>query len=151
MPSPLPRRGWARGPLALVGGFTAVAVLAVLAGPYMHPVTSHGASQPVAMRELRFVDRADGGVGVINAADGSTVEVIPAGGQSFVRATMRGLAQERLRDGVSPELPFRLTAWADDRLTLLDPGTGRAIEMESFGPTNEADFSRMLKLPGVAR
>ncbi len=146
-----PRRGWARGPLTLVLGLAAFACVAGLAGPYIHPLSSHDASQAVAVRSLLFVDRDDGGVGILDADSGSTVAVIPAGQENFVRATMRGLAQQRYREGISAQVPFRLTAWADDRLSLVDLGNGRTLELESFGPTNEANFARLLPLPGVSQ
>ena len=139
-------RVWWRGPLLRVGGATVFAVALVVARPMITPVVSHESSTVVAERDLRFVDRPDGQVGVINVADGSIVELIGVGQDSFVRATMRGLAQARLNSGVSPSLPFHLTAWADGRLSLTDPGTGRNIELESFGQTNEADFARMLPI-----
>jgi putative photosynthetic complex assembly protein len=143
------QRGWTRGPLALIGFLVVAAGVATVAGPYIHPVATHAPSEIVVTRDLRFVDRDDGGVGVINVADGSTVAVIPAGGENFVRATMRGLARQRAREGISAEVPFRLTAWADDRLSLVDLGTHRSVELESFGPTNEANFARFLPLPGA--
>ncbi len=146
-----PARGWMRGPLTLVLGLAAFGVVTVLAGPFIHPLRSHGASQIVAQRNLVFLDRDDGGVGILDADSGATVAVIPAGEENFVRATMRGLARQRLREGASAQVPFRLTAWADDRLSLVDPATGRALELESFGATNEANFARLLKLPGVPR
>jgi putative photosynthetic complex assembly protein len=45
------------------------------------------------------------------------------------------------------EAPFELIAQADGRLTLHDPATGKRVELESFGPTNAANFSRLLALP----
>ena len=57
---------------------------------------------------------------------------------------MRGLARERKRQGIGPELPFQLVGRADGRLTLIDPGTGRRVDLESFGPTNAAAFVRLM-------
>jgi len=147
---PKPAANANRGPLLVLGGIAMFGLLAFVGRDHVSPLPSHEASAMVAQLDLRFVDRADGGVGVLNAADGSTVTVIAPGQDNFVRATMRGLARQRAREDVGAELPFRLTAWADGRLTLQDPGTGRAVELESFGATNEANFARMLKLPGAA-
>ena len=61
---------------------------------------------------------------------------------------MRSLVRERKRQGLGPETPFQLLARADGRLTLLDPSTGRRIDLESFGPTNSAVFQRLL--PGAS-
>lgn len=140
---------WRRGPSLLIGGLVLVGVLTFLGGLFMKPVSEQRQSTPVAELQLRFVDRADGGVGVINAVDGNVVTEIAPGQDNFVRATMRGLARQRFREGVAVDIPFVLTAWADGRLTLVDPGTHRAVELVSFGATNEADFARMLHLPEV--
>ena len=59
---------------------------------------------------------------------------------------MRGLARQRLRQDADRDVPFRLTGWADGRLTLEDPTTGRRIEMEAFGITNEEVFAHLLTI-----
>ena len=57
---------------------------------------------------------------------------------------MRGLARQRIRQDADKAIPFRLTEWADGRLTLEDPTTGRRVEMEAFGITNEQVFANLL-------
>jgi putative photosynthetic complex assembly protein len=105
---------------------------------------SHTPDAPtIAERDLRFLDRADGGVNVIDARSGELVSSVE-GQQGFLRGTLRGLARERRRSGISSEAPFRLLARADGRLTLEDPATGRRIDLESFGPTNESTFAALL-------
>jgi hypothetical protein len=44
------------------------------------------------------------------------------------------------------ELPFEVIARVDGRVTLMDPSTGLKIDLESFGPTNVAEFSRFLAM-----
>ena len=99
----------------------------------------------VAERSLRFQDEPGGGVAVTDAATGRLVTTI-TGQAGFLRATMRGLAQQREREGLGEATPFRLTAWSDQRLTLDDPATGRHVELEAFGETNEAAFARLLEV-----
>ena len=103
-------------------------------------------SRPVLVRDLTFRDRADGGVDVLDAANGRLLETVE-GQAGFLRATVRGLAQQRRREDIGSKDPFRLTAWADGRLTLDDPDTRRHIELEAFGGTNEAVFAELL--PGA--
>jgi putative photosynthetic complex assembly protein len=98
----------------------------------------------VATRDLRFEDRPDGSVAITDARDGRTVEVLVPGTGGFLRATLRGLARERHREDVGPTAPFRLTQWADKRLTLEDPSTGRRVDLEAFGVANVQAFSRLL-------
>jgi putative photosynthetic complex assembly protein len=101
---------------------------------------------PAAERSLRFEDRPDGAVAVIDAASGRVVAELH-GEQGFVRGSLRALTRERRIRDLGPEQPFELIAQADGRLTLSDPATGKRIELESFGPTNAANFSRLLAQP----
>jgi putative photosynthetic complex assembly protein len=72
------------------------------------------------------------------------IEALPAGGEGFLRGAMRGLARDRLRAGGTPDLPFRLRAWEDGRLTLEDSATGHVVELHAFGHGNAAAFLRLL-------
>src|SRR5207237_406494 len=79
---------------------------------------------PVAQHDLRFVDAADGSIAVLDATDQRVVDRV-VGESGFVRGTLPGLARERKRQGLGSDIPFRLVAHADGRLTLLDPATNR--------------------------
>lgn len=128
-----------------LGVGSAAAALIAFAG-LMHRYDSHTEiplSQPVAQRELRFRDLASGDVEVWDAKTGMLIERV-TGQAGFLRATMRGLALTRLRTDDDRQTPFRLTAWADGRLTLDDPVTTRHLELEAFGGTNEAVFAEIL-------
>ena len=48
------------------------------------------------------------------------------------------------QEGLGPEVPFRLIAWADGRFTLEDPATSRVLDLSAFGPMNTAVFGRLL-------
>jgi len=97
----------------------------------------------LVVRELRFVDLPDGGVGVDDVRQGVRIATFE-GENGFLRSTLRGLARERRRSGIGEEPPFELVGRADGRLTLIDPSTKRVIDLESFGPTNAAVFARLL-------
>lgn len=98
----------------------------------------------LSTRQLRFEDRDDGGIAVLDAVNGALLTTVAPGTNGFLRSTMRGLVRERKRQGLGPELPFDLLGRIDGRLTLLDPGTGRRVDLESFGTTNSAVFARLL-------
>ena len=104
----------------------------------------HGPA-PSAERALRFQDRPDGGISVIDVATQRELAVIQ-GEQGFVRGSLRALTRERKARELGPDQPFELIAQADGRLTLHDPATGRRVELESFGPSNSANFARLLSL-----
>lgn len=98
----------------------------------------------VAERLLHFVDGPDGSIGVRDARDEHLIETVAPGTNGFLRGTLRGLARERKREGIGPEIAFRLTGRSDGRLLLEDPATHRLVDLGSFGPTNAAVFARLL-------
>jgi len=98
-------------------------------------------------RQLRFQDQDDGSIQVLDARDGALLDTVAPGSNGFLRSTMRGLVRERKRQSLGPETPFELLGRVDGRLTLVDPGTGRRIDLESFGPTNAATFAALLPAP----
>jgi putative photosynthetic complex assembly protein len=98
----------------------------------------------VESRDLRFVDRSDGAVLVYANPGDRLIDVLQPGTNGFVRGVLRGLVRERRADHVGAAPPFRLTRWADGRLSLDDPSTGRHVDLEVFGPTNAGAFAQIL-------
>ena len=135
-------------PVAAIITLVLVTLLAV-AGVRLFGISAQ--QQPdastVSLRQLRFEDRSDGGIAVRDAKTGAVLDTVAPGTNGFLRSTMRGLARERKRQNLGPELPFELHARADGRLTLIDPGTNRRIDLESFGPTNMAVFAQLVAPP----
>ena len=98
---------------------------------------------PVKVLQLRFEDRPDGSIAVLNYKTGQQIDSVQ-GEAGFIRGTLRGLAQERKRRGLDSGPPFELIYRADGRLTLSDTATGRMVDLESFGPTNAGTFYKLL-------
>jgi putative photosynthetic complex assembly protein len=94
---------------------------------------------------LVFLDQKDGGVLVGDGLTGETLTVLH-GEQGFVRGALRALSRERHARGLGSNLPFDLVARVDGRVTLMDPSTGHRVDLESFGPTNTAEFARFLAM-----
>lgn len=139
--SPMPR-----APLLAAG---ALVVLAIAGSAWVR-WTGIGASTVVATpatsaRSLRFEDRNDGGVSVIDAASGRVARVLKPGEDGFIRATLRTLARERKRRDIGSDVPFVLRTHGDGRLTLEDPALNRLIDLEAFGPTNAGAFARLIQ------
>jgi len=99
---------------------------------------------PRETRDLKFVDLDDRSVEVLDARTNERITRVPAGSEGFMRATLRGLARERLRLGGSSDQPFRLSVWDDGRVRLQDVATGRIIALEAFGPTNREAFASLV-------
>ena len=133
-----------RWPIVAACGFVVASVVVVAAVRLSGMPIKTPDAAVAQSRMLHFVDHQDGSVAVVDASDGRLVETI-VGQNGFVRGTLRGLTRERKRESIGQEQPFTLVAHVDGRLTLLDPATGRRIDLESFGPTNEREFARMLR------
>ena len=140
--TPVPSQTFPRMMMGVAGAIAIIVIGAAstrLGGtPTQVPV-----ARAVAERNLSFEDVSDGGIIVRDASNGKRVATL-IGQNGFLRATVRGLAQQRKREDNDQQTPFRLTAWADERLTLDDPVTGRHVELEAFGETNEAVFAQLL-------
>ena len=141
-----------RAPLIGAAMLVGLALIGAIAGRITGIGSMQPVSTPISERSLRFADRADGAVvvydaGVAPSLAGDKPIAVATGQNGFLRGTLRGFARTRRADGIGADAPFLLTAWADGRLTLSDPSTGRRADLEAFGPTNEAVFAKFLIPP----
>ncbi len=115
------------------------------------PASSSIEAELVASVDLLFEDRADGSVTVRDAGSGLVIDELDPGTSGFVRATLRTLAGARASYGAGPEAPFRVGRTETGRIFLIDPVSGREIDLRAFGPTNSDAFARYLdgNLPAV--
>lgn len=104
------------------------------------------ATDAVATLDLRFEDRAAGGVSVVDDGEDRVVATIEPGEGGFIRGVLRALVRERRSMRLGPEAPFRLTRWSDGRLSIEDIATGERVHVEAFGPTQVAAFARLMTL-----
>jgi putative photosynthetic complex assembly protein len=145
------QEGFPRAVLLGAAGLVALTILAA-GGARLTGIgtTLNPSAPPVERLALRFEDRPDGAVVVLAAADDQVVDVLAPGTHGFARSVLRGLARERRAQGLGPEPAFLLTRFADGRLSLDDPATGRTIDLGAFGPTNAGAFADLL-VRGAAR
>jgi putative photosynthetic complex assembly protein len=113
------------------------------------------AARAVAVLHLQFSDRADGAVDVFDADRGADqaaarIATIPPRSNGFMRGVLRGLARARRSEHLLPNTPFTLTRWSDGRVTLADPGTGRSVALEVFGPDNSRPFAALFAADSAA-
>lgn len=112
-------------------------------------ITGNGPDQlaaaTVSERLLRFEDRPDGGVAVIDGITGQLLTTV-TGEQGFLRGAIRALARDRTARKIGAEQPFKLISRTDGRLTLFDPVSGQRVDLESFGPTNAGVFAPFLTM-----
>lgn len=138
-----------RAALIAIATLLALALLAVAAVRLSGVDVREPDAAAIKSLLLRFEDRADGSVAVIDAVDGRELERIQ-GEAGFLRGALRAMARERRKRGLGSEAAFELVGRADGRLTLIDPATQERIDLESFGPTNAATFARLLTVPPPA-
>jgi len=98
----------------------------------------------VASAELRFEDRPNGAIGVLDGTTGREVAVVPPASNGFVRGVLRGMFRTRKLESMDHETPFRLTQYSDGRLNLEDRASGRIVDLSSFGPDNHGAFAQLL-------
>ncbi len=146
--STLPPIRFPRAPLFALGALVAATIVAVTTVRLTGVGFVHVPVAPtVVVREFRFEDRPDGSIVVLDASGQHLVHTVAPATNGFLRGTMRGLARERSRQGIGRELPFRMVGHSDGKLTLEDPGTGRRVDLGSFGPTNAAVFANIMASP----
>jgi len=133
------------------GALIAVAVIIVLTMAMAGTVRLTGnnivaapEATPVVSRDLRFEDRSDGGIRVVDAADGTVVKDLEPGTNGFVRGMLRGLARDRRVHGVGAEPAFTLTRWSDGRHSITDTATGTVLHLAAFGFNNVKEFATLL-------
>ncbi len=135
-------------PRLLLGGAAGLlgfAVLAVFVGREGGVGLTHMApARAVEAMEIRADDEADGSIAIREDRTGRLVATVEKGQDNFIRATLRGFAQSRLREGLTREKPFRLTRFDDGSLELDDTLTGRKVNLGAFGPTNAQAFARLM-------
>ena len=94
--------------------------------------------------EVRFEDRPDGAIAMLDAASGRELSLVPPRSNGFIRGVLRGMFRARRLESLGREGHFRLAREASGRLSLQDPQTGRRVDLDSFGPTNSAAFAQLL-------
>ena len=98
----------------------------------------------LAVLQVRFEDRPDGSIAMLDADSGRELSLVPPRSNGFIRGVLRGMCRARRLESLGREGHFRLAREADGRLSLQDPQTGRRVDLDSFGPTNSAAFAQLL-------
>lgn len=108
------------------------------------PLEALRGADVVSSRMLRFEDRADGAVIIIDDETGGIVATAEPGTNGFLRGTLRGLMRVRKRDGLAYSEPMKLERHADGELMLIDSKAGSVVALNAFGRTNAAVFGTLL-------
>lgn len=102
------------------------------------------ARPPLETLEVRFEDRPDGSIAVLEATSGREVSLLAPRTNGFVRGVLRGMFRTRKLEALGREATFRLSREADGRLSIVDPQTNHRVDLDSFGATNAQAFAQLL-------
>ncbi len=134
-----------RGALLGAGALVLTTIVLVAGARLAGYRPDHPAPSAVVSRiDLRFADQPNGAIAIYSADGTRLLDTLAPGTNGFVRGVLRGLALVRDEEHIGDAPPFRLTRWADGRLSLDDPATGRHIDLEAFGSANSGAFARIL-------
>jgi putative photosynthetic complex assembly protein len=100
---------------------------------------------PVETRLLRFEDRVDGSVAVLDAEAGDVVAVAAPGTNGFLRGMLRGLMRTRKQNDVSLLEPMLLERLDNGTLLLVDDAIHATLDLDAYGHTNADVFKTFLK------
>ena len=151
---PFPKR-------ALIAAGSLVGVTLLLTGAVSTGLINKNATAPEARTEQHMAKRSSrtlvfsdhpGGVLIIRDAQSKAVvrAIMPGEKSGFIRGVLRSFARERRSKQVGPDAAYQLSLWADYSLSLTDLGTGRIIELGSFGSDNRASFAALLEPEKIA-
>jgi putative photosynthetic complex assembly protein len=136
-----------RAPLIGAGLLIAATVLSVA---FMRPsspdaLTGFVRTAPVETRLLRFEDRSDGSVAVIDGETNAIVSIAAPGTNGFLRGMLRGLMRSRKQNDVPLLTPMLLERLDNGTVLLIDDRMHTTLDLDAYGHTNADVFKAFLK------
>ena len=145
MPDTKPKRQRLRGEVVAVLLLSGAIAVGLIVGQLPKVELADAEARPMMMNELRFEDRADGGITIREVGTERVVQELEPGDGGFVRGVLRAIARERKRQEIGGEAAFRMIAWSDGRVSLEDTVTGHRAELiGAFGEDNTASMVEIL-------
>lgn len=138
----LPRWALIAAGVLVAGSLTLATVSRLMAPPPAMPAATGPSTA------LRFSQLQDNALIVTNAASGAVVARLAPSADAFLRTTLRTMIETRDHDRLSRSAPFLLIPGARDSIVLYDPTTGERIDLQAFGPSNEAQFKALMVKTG---
>ncbi len=130
--------------LGSVASIVLAAVLLVATAAWWKEPSPPLTEIPRASLTLRFIEQPDGGLSVVDMANGRQMDHLVAGENGFLRTMIRVIRRDIEQTASTSSMPVRIESWQDNRVTLTDSATERSIDLRAFGPTNAEVFIRWL-------
>jgi putative photosynthetic complex assembly protein len=122
--------------------------VAALSSQHTREVAAEGGAPVINAAQVRFEDRKDGAIAMLDAATGRELSVVPPNSNGFIRGVLRGMMRSRKLESLGRDATFRLARHQDGRLSIEDQQTHRSIDLGAFGPTNLAAFETLFAAAG---
>jgi putative photosynthetic complex assembly protein len=133
-------------PKALLLGMAALALSSLLLVSFsvatQRPKVGVPSASTVVQEKWIVLEGLNAQAVVVKNTDGTVLMDLPHGG--FITVVQSGIATERRKSGIDPQLPVRIVKYANGRLVAEDPETGWSAELYAFGGDNEAAFERLM-------
>ncbi|MCS6892715.1 MAG: photosynthetic complex assembly protein PuhC [Rhodovarius sp.] len=131
--------------LAAVGAVVVLSLVLVATAPLWREAPARPADPPARSLALFFRADAAGNLTVLKAEDGAVIDTLDPDRGGFIRTVARVVRRDLGPGAEAHAMPFLLQSWPDGRLALVDPATGRSIDLRAFGPTQAGVFLRLLQ------
>ncbi|NEX18920.1 phosphonoacetaldehyde hydrolase [Thiorhodococcus mannitoliphagus] len=145
MSDPFEERAFPKGVLIAVAALLSFTII-MIAIARMTGVMLPQAPVTAALesRDIVFVDQEDGSTAVKDVSTGELIQVLPPGGEGFIRGVLRSMERQRRGYDATLAEPFRLARRESGDVTLEDPVTGILLDLRAYGETNQASFAELL-------
>jgi putative photosynthetic complex assembly protein len=133
-------------PTTLVKGMAALVLLtlALVAWAKLSGVPMAAVPPAAPVVQERTISLIGGGAQAVTVLDETGAVLADMAHGGFVTVIQNGLQRERLRHGLSADLPVRIVEYENGRLTVHDDHTGWRVELGNFGSDNRAAFERLM-------
>ncbi|MEM1371559.1 MAG: photosynthetic complex assembly protein PuhC [Pseudomonadota bacterium] len=91
------------------------------------------------------IDETDQTIAINDARDATTLASLPLDVNYFTASLKRSLDKRRRYEGITSSAPFELVRWDTGRLSILDPATGKQIQLRAFGKKQHAIFTDIME------
>lgn len=105
---------------------------------------------PLDMRDIVFLEHADGTVAVADASSGQVITRLTQADGGFARGALPAFKRMRLVEEADQGLPYRIIRWDSGAVSVSDTATGERIYLNAFGPDIVAQFEGFLARDAAA-
>jgi putative photosynthetic complex assembly protein len=136
-------------PLVLVRAMFGLALASLILVAYARitdrPMVGTPDPSPVVIERSLILDGdRTGAVAVLDGVSRDVITTSDVDKNGFISTIWRVLGRQRMQAGAAEAAPVILRRHESGRMSLLDTGTGKIIQIVGYGPDNMAAFAKLL-------